>query len=251
MNTADRTRREGNTLIAIIVILAVIGVVFYFISDPFSTKVDEATRQATQWTPENIQKDPVGYLTWAQSECDAIGQRLEAQALSLRTKMNQSSREATAKGAELRSYQQLFREAKEKYQQSASAQSWPADLRGISLTEQQLKKKIVEAHQRVEALTKLVSTYSQTSKALERKLAEVSTKQEETSQLKRKLSTDLEIAKVKKTVADIGAISDRLNAIMDTSGALVSTPEEPSLEDLVQPSQTEQIDAAFDQIMKQ
>ena len=39
--------------------------------------------QETQWTPENIKKDPVGYLTWAIDQTDATKTRLEAAQVAL------------------------------------------------------------------------------------------------------------------------------------------------------------------------
>ena len=39
--------------------------------------------QATQWTPENIKKDPEGYLTWAVAQVDVTRGKLQAAQLAL------------------------------------------------------------------------------------------------------------------------------------------------------------------------
>jgi len=56
-----RSSREGSVLgvvLGIVAVVLVIGGILFFVSKPFNTRVKSATRQATQWTPENIQKDP-------------------------------------------------------------------------------------------------------------------------------------------------------------------------------------------------
>ena len=74
-------------LLIILAIVIVGGGILFFYSKPFSTKVKEAARQATEWTSENIQKDPVGYLTWAMDECYATEEKLSASKLSMNTQL--------------------------------------------------------------------------------------------------------------------------------------------------------------------
>jgi len=242
--------KSGTSPIVYVIIVAVVGlVIFYLVSDPFSTKVDEGVRQATEWTPENIQEDPVGYLTWALKETLKTEEKLEASALSLRTKLNQANREQQAKDADLTNYNKLLDEAKTLYRESAANESWPAELRGNSMEERKLKSTIVEANDKVNQLQELVTTYTNTGKLIERKLDEVEMKITEVRKLKNKLDTDLEIAKVQKSVEGIGEINDRLNAIMDTSAALVDSGTELSLEDLVTPSGDQRVDEEFSKIM--
>ena len=38
--------------------------VFYFISDPFSTKIDTQIENVTTWSPDRIQENPSGYFKW-------------------------------------------------------------------------------------------------------------------------------------------------------------------------------------------
>ena len=43
----------------LIVLALVAGGIWFFISKPFQMQVKQTYNQATQWTPENIKKDPV------------------------------------------------------------------------------------------------------------------------------------------------------------------------------------------------
>ncbi len=245
--------KAGSSAVLVIILIAVIGGLFaYFWSKPFKTKVDEAARQAREWTPENIQKDPVGYLTWAMSESQATEDRLNASALSLRTKKNQIERESTAGSADQESYRKLLDEAKALYRTAAAGGQWPVDLRGSKLDEAQLKAKIVEASAKVTSIADMMAAYTKAHTVIERKSEQVEAKLGEVRKLRNKLSTDLEIAKVNKSVEGIGAINDQVASIMDTANALVSQQDGGvSLEDLVTPSGQQRMDEEFSKIMGQ
>ncbi len=212
-------------------------------------QVMEAKRQDTQWTSENIQKEPVLYLQSAIKECEVISQKLEAQSLALSTKKHQSSREVLVQSKESEMYQNFLGVAKSKYKETAASGAWPIELNGISLTEEQLKRKIVEAHNKMESCTKLASTHQLNVRKLERKLAELNEKQQEVMGLKRKLALDLEVAKVQKSIDDIDGIKDKVNAMLDISNALVSSQGDPTLEDIVMPTVSDKVNLEFDKIM--
>ena len=70
-------------------VVAAIFAVAYFTSDVFSTKVDQAAKQWAKWTPENIQKDPAGYLAFAKTQLEKANDTLEAKHIALKTKQNE------------------------------------------------------------------------------------------------------------------------------------------------------------------
>lgn len=242
---------NGSGLVVGLVVLAVIAVaVLYFWSDPFQARVDNAARQASQWTPENIQKDPVGYLSWALKETENTGNKLSASSLGLRTQLNQLNRELTANQADRENYSKLLDDAKALYRTSLEKNTWPADLRGSALTEEQLKAAIVEANDKVVLIDELITTYSKARSVVERKQVQLEQKSHEVTKLTNKLKTDLEVAKVNKSVEGIGAINDQVAAIMDTANALVEQQAAGvSLEDLVTPTGKQRVDAEFEKIM--
>src|SRR5438552_14869923 len=64
-------RRRGGAMTAIVACVAVVlvgGVVWYFVSDPFHTRVNAQLDQMTKWTPEQIAKDPVMYLNFCEEQ---------------------------------------------------------------------------------------------------------------------------------------------------------------------------------------
>ncbi len=212
-------------------------------------QAEEARRQDSKWTAENIQNEPVLYLQSAIQECEAIRQRLDTQALALAVKKNQSNRELLAQTKERDVYQKFLDAAKAKYREASASGKWPTEVNGVTVTEEQLKRKIVEANGKLESCATLASVHQQNVNKLERKLAEIAKKQEDVSALKRKLALDLEVVKVKKAVDDIDGIKDTVNAMMDISNALSSGAGEPSLEDMVVPTVTSKVNEDFEQIM--
>ena len=59
------THRKGGTtqlVIGAVALVVILGGIIFYLSDPFSTRVKAGYKQFTEWTPENIAKDPVNYL---------------------------------------------------------------------------------------------------------------------------------------------------------------------------------------------
>lgn len=253
-NQMNRNRRSGaiGIIFAVIVLVLVVGAVFFFVSKPFSTRVREAARQATEWTPENIRKDPVGYLSWALRECRDTDDRLRASAISLRTKKNEADRKLRIAQADRESYQSLLTEAKAAFRKADAESAWPIRLRDVELEREALKGKIVAAADRVDSLDDLIATYEQTAGVIARKLEDVNDQLAEVEKMCSRLATDLEVAKVRQSVEDLGAISDEFHAIMDTTDALVSDVESgTSLEAMIRPPENVRIDEEFERIMSE
>jgi chromosome segregation ATPase len=245
--------RQGAVGIVIgVIIVVVVGIgAWYLVSDTFSTKLDQAFEQGTKWTSENIQADPVGYLTWAMKQTTATEGRLKASQLALKTKQNQANRGLEKTLGDQATYQKLLDEAKAAYQEAKANDSWPTKIAGTQADERQLKKIIVDTHNKMKNLNRLVDTYRKTAGVIDTKLGEVESKLSELTEVKMNLSSQLEVAKVNQSVAGIGDIHDQLGAIIDTSNALASstTSDELSIESLVAPTGEQRVDSEFDAIM--
>jgi hypothetical protein len=79
-------RRKGSTTAAVLGVLGVLvvgGAIWYFASDPFHTRVNEAWKQGTQWTPEQIAKDPVMYLNYVEGEANTALEKLKASKIAI------------------------------------------------------------------------------------------------------------------------------------------------------------------------
>ncbi len=246
-----RSARSGSALIVCIVALVLIGLsVYYFLSEPFSTQVNESYRQATEWTPENIEEDKAGYLRWAITTSEEQGEALRARALSLRTMSNSMSRQAQAAKTKVASLNEFLVEAKSAYMSSSTTENWPADIRGIDMSESALKVKIVEAHSEIEQRSRLKQTLLIADRKIQTKLAQLDRAQSDLISQTRSLNLKLEMVQVNEAVGNVGEIVDVMNSILDTSNSLLDEPEVFSLDDLLESSnQPEVSDAEFDAIM--
>jgi hypothetical protein len=249
-----KSHRRGASAVTVLVSVGVVIVLllaaYFLVSKPFQTQVKTGYRQATEWTPENIQKDPVGYLTWALDEVGKTEKTLEASVISLKTKRNAAARALEKHDTEQSQYEKLLGEFKDAYKSASSASEWPVSVRDISFEEDALKRKVVECNGQLANTTKLKDTYAKTKAIIDRKLSELEAKQTELVQLKSKLSTDLELAKVNKSVEGIDSLDAEVNAIVDTSEALASSAEEGvSLDEMISPTGDAAVDDEFAKIM--
>ena len=145
--------RRGSSVVGLIVglvvLLLVAGGIWYLVSKPFQTHVNQSLTQATQWTAENIKKDPVGYLTWALAEVGKTQDKLQASELSLRTKKNTTARALEKQTADKSQYEKLLGEFKAAYTTAAGEKKWPTMVRGMEFDEMHLKRKIVECNDKI------------------------------------------------------------------------------------------------------
>lgn len=240
---------------SLIAVLLVGGGIWFYVSKPFQTTVKENFRQATEWTPQNIKKDPVGYLTWALDEVAATESKLEASVLGMKTRKNAIDRALDKHQADKSEYEKLLGELKEAYRSasaSSTSQSWPVKVRELTFDESALKRKVVECSDKITNTTSLTETYAKTRDVIDGKLREVDLKLAEVIKLKSRLTTDLEIARVNKSVEGLDSLGDTLNAIVDTSAALAKTAESgASIEEMIKPSNASKIDEEFSRIIAQ
>jgi phage shock protein A len=221
-------------------------------SKPFQTTVKENYRQATEWTPANIKKDPVGYLSWALNEVGSTEKRLEASVLGMKTRKGAIDRALNKHRADASEYEKLFNELKDGYRTAAAAQTWPVKVRDISFDESALKRKVVECNDKIKNTQSLAETYNKTRDAIDGKLREVDAKLAEVVKLKSRLATDLEIARVNKSVEGLDSLGDTLNSIVDTSSALAQTAESStSVDEMIRPSNAAKIDEEFAKLLSQ
>lgn len=226
------------------------GGIWFYLSKPFQTTVKRNYEQATEWTSENIKHDPAGYLTWALEEVQRTESKLESSVLGLKTRKNAMDRALDKYRADQNEYEKLLGELKVGYRTASAAQAWPVKVREISFDESAIKRKVVECSDKLKSTTSLVETYTKTRDVIDGKLRQVELKLDEVVKLKNRLSTDMEIARVNKSVEGIDSIGDTLNAIIDTSTALAKTAEAgTSVEEMIKPSNASKIDEEFSKIL--
>jgi chromosome segregation ATPase len=241
---------SGIVIAAIILVLGA-GTIFFFVSDPFNTKVKEGYKQATKWTPENIQKDPVGYLTWAVDRCESTKKDLESTMISLKTKNNDLERKVTTTESELANYEDLLQDLKQLHKETEANDSWPATYKDHQFDKNELQNRVVETFNRVENLEMKLNNYTNLKEKITSKLSDVEAKKSELNQMEDKLETQLEMAKVNDSVSGLEDIGGELHTVLDKANALATTTDDSTdIDNLVKSSEDEKTKAAFDKIMR-
>jgi hypothetical protein len=136
-------------IVGILIVVVVVGGILYFGSDIFRTKVDRAVEGFTEWTPENIAKDPKGYLFFCRKQTeDAIG-KLKASQIGIsqnRAKIDAMKTEADHKA---KVGQEALAELKVLYREAEKAGKWPANWRDQDRNKEWTKRQIVGLHRQV------------------------------------------------------------------------------------------------------
>ncbi len=250
----DSRQNKGQTALVIIIVLILVVVLAYFLSAPAKTKIDMAYKEATTWTADNIQKDPVGYLTWALGEINVTANKIEAREIALKTKQKELEAGLVEKNTKLEQEKKALEIGKSAYLEASKNNSFPTTINGVVFKEIELKTKIVKANQNIQNIGKFIATYQTSLNTIKSKLSEITNKKFEIDNLKVKLSSDLELAKLQKTVSDLPELSTNFNTIKYTAEALsdingIKTDSLPDLSDLVSNNNTSLIDEEFAKIM--
>ena len=232
------------------VLLAVFAVA-YLTSDVFSTKVNQTAEQWSKWTPENIQKDPAGYLAFAKQELEAARDKLEARQIAIKTKENTYKRKLTEATVKKTEREKLLDELHGKYSEAKNSNStaaFPLTINGRELDEKTLKKVAVKTNKELKHQKKLVDTYTAFYIKLNAQVTKLEDQLEKLSEKRDELALQTEVVLLKLEINKLNDLNDGLMAVFDTSVALAGEPDAIDPEDLIAPGGETAVDTKFDEL---
>lgn len=238
-------------IVALVVVVVVAGVVLYFTSDVFRTKMDAQYDQLAHWTPENIAKDPENYLNFCETQTNKALQGLKANEISIaqsRGKLETMKEEANKK---IEGGTPLFEELKGLYQKADAAKSWPLTWQGKSMDQNMAKLQIKTFFKDLESQKNLLNKVEAGLKNLDAQILRIQdTKSKAQGQLA-EIKTSREMLKVQKITDDL---TNRLVSMKGVLQATISTASDTSsgvmtLDQLVEKSTPTVSDTEFDKIM--
>lgn len=245
-------RKGGAAVIVVsIVAVAVVGFgIWYFVSDPFRSKVDRAIEGSTTWTPEQIQADPIGYLGYAIDRTDNTKAALEASQIGLGTKLNGMKRRIEQKETEVTNYTALMEEARAVFAEvQAGNQTWPVTLRGATFDERTFKREMVDANNKLQGIQTLLANFRNAETLMENKMDEIATQLAEVERLRSDLDIKLEMAKVNQTIDGIEGLGTTLDTVIATADTLAISSSQMSFDDIAAPSASTSLDSDFEALM--
>ena len=251
-----QTRSRGAStagIIAVIAVLAIVGfLAAYFGSDVFRTKTNESMKQFSQWTPENIAKDPINYLNFCEEQAKAALQKCKASEIAIAQKkakiesMRDDAKNATNVGTKaLDELKVLYKDADEK---SAFPLKWRNTELDKDAAKRQIMKLATQIKTKSELLTKLETAIGQL-RTQSNKLAEA--KDNANDQLA-KIDSSREMLKVQAITDELKTNLVAMKGAIETSVVGLANTESGtlSLDDLAAQTEATVDDTEFNKILE-
>jgi chromosome segregation ATPase len=251
-NLSQRNQGLGAVgVIGIIVALLVIGGgVIYFTSDVWRTRMDVAYQGFAHWTPENIAKDPVNYLSFCETETKAALEKLEASRISVSQQIGRLGGLKTESQNKVRVGSQNLDQLKTLYKDAAANNAWPIKFANVERDEQWCKRQILSLDGEVKAQQKLLDKLDAGLKQLDVQKTKISDQKSQAQQQISQIQTNREMLKVqqitddlKNQLVDMKALVSATVDAADDAGAVLS------LDQLTTSSETTVDESAFQEIL--
>src|ERR1051325_1162380 len=148
----NMNRRGGamTAIVAGVAFLVCAGVVWYFVSDPFHTKVNGQFNQMTKWTPEQIAKDPVNYLNFCEEQTKKAIEQLKADRISVAQNKGLLEEMRDKAANKVRVGEQKLAELKGAYEKGEKDTSWPVSFEGQSREKDWVRTNVMSLYKQVE-----------------------------------------------------------------------------------------------------
>jgi len=248
-----RNRERGIGLVALIlgigllVIVAIAAV--YLSSDVFRTKADAAYRQFAKWTPENIAKDPLGYLDFCEAETKAAIEKLKATKIEI-AQNRVALQDSQANAEKLVALgDKKIRELLLKYELAEETGQWPLEWSGQQLDKDAATRQLAKLDRDIKGQQEIAAAAAKGLVQLDKESVRV-------DQLAAKAREHLDTLNVKRQTVKIQQISDTLRDQLVSIGAMVRTtveeadsPTEPiSLEELAEREEPQVEEGVYERI---
>ncbi|MCI5222683.1 MAG: hypothetical protein D3924_08450 [Candidatus Electrothrix sp. AR4] len=240
---------KAKTVVGMIIVAVIAGSVFYFVSAPFKTKVDMKVEQATKWTPENIQKDPAGYLVWASEKAQSAINSIEARRIALSQQKSKNESLIIDKSQEKTAAHRLFLKFRDAYKAAEADGSWPADIDGSLYNRVQLKNQIVQMKNRLDSTTQQSEQLARLHEKLLSQMNLLDQKLSETSSTKTDLEHKLEVVKANKTISDQQNLQTDIASLSGVADFLAQSETLPTVDTLINREKAHVTDEEFTQIL--
>jgi len=186
---------------------------------------------AGDWSSDDIQRDPYGFIQEQIRDCDRLKAKIEAQKISLTRLGKQSARTIEESDGTVARYTAFLAAAKKAYKEAEAADKWPVVVNGFELDEDALSDRISDALERIEMAKKDRAPAEALAKKVEIRQRALKAKSRELASLRLKLVQQADQVKANATLAELGDLSAVLGTLKDMT-LEVENPSEASLDDL-------------------
>jgi hypothetical protein len=206
-------------VVGILAVIVVIGIIWYFVSDPFRTKVDAAADQMTKWTPENIAKDPVNYLNFCETKTKQAMLDLKADRISIEQNRAKLQDMKESAGAKVRVGEKILVDLKGTWEKDV----WPVSLEGQSREKDWVKTQVVSLFKQVETQRSILGKVEGGLKKLDAQVIKIDKAQGDAQAQLAEIAANRELLKVQKLTDEL---KDRLVSMKGALQGVVNTASE-------------------------
>jgi hypothetical protein len=219
----------------LLILAVLVGGGLYLTSDKIKAWWDQRWTGMTEWTPENIAKDPAGYLTWAQGEFTRIEGELKGHKQALLTRKVEVQAKLKDEDAAEKTLAKVLTNLKGDYRGAVSTGDWTeVKVDGRSVSESEMRELILEADAKHARAERKQSVYRRYQTRVEEELKKVDKLLKDLQTMREEIDEQLEYVKMDKTVADYTSLMNKVDSVLNTSQAIrENETDKLSVDDLV------------------
>ncbi len=232
--------------------VAVTGfILVYASSDPIRAVVDQGVRQVTEWTPENIQRDPENYLRWCLDEIDRSHDALEARLIGLSQQKTRAEAALLEASGEREALVQVFNRLRSHWPDEDAATDWPIRIDGNYFTRDELRRRITEAHGRLTIDDQGQQQLREVLAALRSQESKLRDEMERLDSTRSQVATQLEIFLVQQTVEGLDGLRVDVDAMLAAASSISGTDYGADLDSLIHEERARISDDEFRAILNE
>ena len=248
MTTRNKGMSTMAMALALVAVVAVLGGLYMW-SDVFRTKADRTLKQLSEWTPENIAKDPAGYLDFCETKAKEAQLKLKASKIALKQKLAELTDKKEKSAKEVGVGETAIAELKELYRSADGSSSWPLKWQGKEFTQDSAKSQIVLLAKSIESKKSLLTVVTNGLTKLQAQEGKLQQAEAQCVEQLEKIVANREMLKVKEISDDL---KDQLVSMRGVLEGVVDTASDSSLltlDDLSNSVESKVGDKEFDKIM--
>lgn len=195
------------------------------------------TKQATEWEPEAIAKDPVGYLDAARSQIAEAVKELKARKEELDRQKADAESRATQSAEEKKRIVAMFDIFRDEYRKAVAQSAWPVEIDGKAYQEDNLKNEIVQLSNRLDTLESEIQQYGRIQTAASNHLANLERRLSEAEARRAEIVRQSENARAQETLKGLDMLQTDLDAIAGVVDSVDSSLSAPGVDRLIEQQQ--------------
>jgi hypothetical protein len=246
---------SGVSIVGVVVgvfLVAVIAfAVMYFASDVFRTKANAKYKDFSQWTPENIAKDPVNYLNFCEEQTKTAIEKLKASEIAIAQKKGKIEEMRSDADQKITLGNKALDDLKVSYTAADKDNSFPLKWQNAELDKDAAKRQVLKLAGEIKSKTELLKRLDAAVLQLGAQANKVSEARDKAKDQLAKIDTDREMLKVQQITDELKDNLVAMKGAIETSVVGVASAEtgSMSLEDLAVKSDTAVDEKEFNKIM--